>query len=236
MTFLPIISSAHGATSWDAGADLAANEVPNGNVNELSNPNGTFPEWSYGFRAAIAATELLNFGSMTDHTDSFGGSPSLQGWTNAGGLPGLAANVSTSAVTLNFGFSDLLPIAPNDMVMHPGSGFAIVARWTAPFAGTYTVNALWEDLDSNGGNGATGALVLDGTLLASGTWANGGGFTDARVLNLTAGQLLDFVVDPNGDPFFDNTRLNATIVVPEPSTPLLLSVLGGCLMMRRRRR
>ncbi len=78
--FLPIVLAlASGvsaqATIWDAGADLVANEAPNG-PQELINPNPTVPEWSYGYRLTLESTALTLFTSG-DHS---GASDAFQGF------------------------------------------------------------------------------------------------------------------------------------------------------------
>lgn len=214
---------------WTAGADLAANET----AGNTGNPNALVPEWSYGSRATAASSALTLF-SAADHV-----STPFQGFSN---VAFVGVNVSNSAVVVtNFGFGDNAPVAPLEMDVHPSANndFAVV-RWTAPSAGDYLVTAYWRDIDPHGGNGATGDVVLNGTLLSSFLWANGGNATLSTPLQLTllAGDKLDFVTGAAGDFSFDSTAFNAVIVaVPEPSTvALLLTGLGAIAVLGARRR
>jgi hypothetical protein len=124
------------------------------------------------------------------------------------------------------------------MLLHPSSGneYAVV-RWTAPVANTYYVSAYWQDEDPHGGNGATGDIVLNGTSLFSGSWANGGTAVTSGTLtlNLTAGARIDFLVGSSGDWAFDSTRFNATIIpIPEPSVSLFIPLGLVALAASRR--
>ena len=223
------------AATWVGGSDLAANEKPDG-PQELSNPNLTVPQWSYGYRAAVNSTSLTLF-AAANHVNSFSGSEDVEGWAspgNAFGIPIVLANVAgvpiTSPVSLN----------PNELLMHPNSGGAaseyVVARWTAPSAGLFTITTNWRDVDPNGGDGIAAYLVLNGTALFTANVPNGLSAADSRSLTLSTGDQLDFVVGPGagGSSAFDSTAVLATIT-PEPSTAAML-MLGsvGALSLRRR--
>jgi hypothetical protein len=222
---------------WDAGADLRSNEIPD-TPQELINPNFAVPQWSYGYRANVASTALTLFAGLSDHTNNYGNSSLVQGWTLGGGVPGMGVNISESPVIYNFGFGPLVPLNPGEISMHPQVGQHAVVRWTAPADGDYTINSHWEDQDPHGGSGAAGYVVINGVIVAGGPWANGvgNGFTDTdRTVPLVAGDVVDFVLDANGDFTFDTTKFNAT-VTPEPSAgAMLLLAMAGTLGVRRRR-
>jgi hypothetical protein len=234
LVFLAAFNSFVHAQDWVAGRDLKLNEL---SVQELSNPNFTIPEWSYGHRSTIASTSFTLYAGASDHTNAYGGSPDVQGWTLGGTVPAIGVHVGTAPVVYNFGLGPLLPLLPEEIAMHPQVGDAVVVRWTAPVAGTFTIDSFWQDLDPNGGSGALGAVVINGVVVASGAWANGvgTGFTDNdRVVTLAQGDLVDFVLDTNGDFSFDNTKFNATIV-PEPGSAAVLLGATALLALRRRR-
>jgi hypothetical protein len=227
---------AFGAVVWNAAADLRLNESPD-TPQELLNPNFAVPQWSYGYRNTVASLALTLFAGPGDHTNVYGGSPSVQGWTLGGVVPALGVNVSDSPVIFNFGPGNLVPLNPGEMSMHPQVGQHVVVRWTTPADGEYTINSHWEDQDPYGGSGAAGYVVINGLIVAGGPWSNGAGngFTDTnRTVPLVAGDVVDFVLDANGGFDFDTTKFNAT-VTPEPTTAAMLLLSTGLLGVRRRR-
>lgn len=221
------------AQTWDAAADLRANEL-NGS-NELLNPNGTVPEWSYGYRETPGGAALTLFSNAAgEHTNAAFGDENLEGWNSPGG-----------AFTIPFVLVDITNADPPAILMHPQDEAAArtydVVRWTAPAAGTYDVLATWVDSDAGGGNGAEAFVALNGTSVAgfNGAFPNGGSATyDNATLTLSAGDTLDFVIGPGADGGFgnDSTQFNANIsLIPEPAGLGLLG-LGGLTLLARRRR
>src|SRR6185295_14024054 len=96
---------------WIAGRDLALNEK---SVLELTNPNGTVPEWSYGYRSTVTGIALTLF-SAADHVN---GASNIEGWA----LPDtLGPVVFVNAGDLG---SDPVPhfsgfVAPHELLLHP---------------------------------------------------------------------------------------------------------------------
>lgn len=222
------------AQDWLAGRDFRTAELL-GSPLELQNPNYAVPEWSYGHRSIIASNGLTLY-SAGDHTNNYAGPPEVQGWSNAGNLPAVGVNVSASPVVFNFGPGPLAPLFPDEITMHPITGDDVVVRWTAPFAGTFTISSYWEDQDPYGGNGAAGYVVINGAVVASGAWANGSGtgFSDSnRVVSLVPGDTVDFVLDASGDYGYDSTKFNVGII-PEPGA--CAALLGGAALLALRRR
>lgn len=215
------------ATVWNAGADLVANEVPNG-PQELISVNPTVPEWSYGYRFTLESTALTLFPT----THHFGDSNPFQGF-----------NWNTTVVSVNTTaspqfWSSMGPFSPGEMFLHTGNSneFAIV-RWTAPAAGTYQLDADWRLLDGSS-TGITTSVVINGSAVFDQTVfpLPLGTSADSRSVTLNAGDIVDFALGPNGSNLSDVTAFNATVSnVPEPSSALLLT-LGGVAMLQRWRR
>jgi hypothetical protein len=215
-----VLTALSAKADWVAGRDLKANELPDGNGVEQIDPNTTVPQWSYGYRGTLNSTALTLF-TTAQHFNSFNGSSSVQGFTLGNGNDSLV-NLGSSDVIYNFGHGNLNALHPGDMYVHPGvpaaSAFEIV-RWTAPASGTYTLTGSWRDLDPNGGNGAEAAITVNGVSIFDQTFANNGNTATNLTETLTTGDLVDFIIGPNGDPSFDATAFNATITaVPEPAT------------------
>jgi hypothetical protein len=240
---------AQAAPIYNAGADLLANEQLN-NPSELSSTNFTVPEWSYGHRGTTLGTSLTPF-TPADHVNG-----TYQGFADVnsiccGALPNVIVNTGAPA-----GAPDGL-VATGEITMHPDGtgGFpnAIeekpVVRFTATLSGEYTLNALFEDVDDccgGAGQGVDVHVVLNGVSLfddnisREGSDALPDGTTFSTTLNLTSGDLLDFVVGTNGVLFGDNTRFNAIlefvpVPAPEPSSITLLG-LGALVLVRSARR
>ena len=223
------------ANLWDAGLDLKAHEFT---LNEALSTNSVAAAWSYGYRPAVAGLDFTPF-TIPEHTNALGGYAGLEGWAAGGTAPIIAVNTTASPLIFNNGPGPTAPLNPNEVFMHPGNGsHPSVLRWTAPAADSYTISTYWQDIDPYGGSGAAGYIVVNGVIAANGTWANGigQGFTDSnRTVALNAGDVVDFVLDSNGDYFNDSTKFGA-VIVPEPATStLLLAGCGGAALLRRRR-
>src|SRR5260221_9042130 len=108
---------------FNAGADLVANEVPNGSE---ANPNGT---WSYG--KATSATSA-GFTLLPTHTDALGGDPSFQGWL---GGESACCGISFPVEVANVTGATVSGIPSGSMLIHPANGDAAnpfpIVRWTA---------------------------------------------------------------------------------------------------------
>jgi hypothetical protein len=237
------------APIYNAGADLLANEQLN-NPGELSSTNFTVPQWSYGRRGTTLGTSFTPF-TPADHVNG-----TYQGFADVnsiccGPLPNVVVNTGAPA-----GSPDGL-VATGEITMHPdGTGSfpnpieeKPVVRFTATLSGEYTLNALFEDVDDccgGAGQGVDVHVVLNGVSLfdqsisREGSDALPDGTTFSTTLNLTSGDLLDFVVGTNGVLFGDNTRFNAIlefvpVPAPEPSSIALLG-LGTLVLVRSARR
>ncbi|MDX2037608.1 MAG: PEP-CTERM sorting domain-containing protein [Isosphaeraceae bacterium] len=116
-----------------------------------------------------------------------------------------------------------------------------VRRWVSEVTGMVTISGVLADIDTVDGNGVIGRIFLDDTQVYQQTLDNGNlqGIDYSFNLFVTAGQTLDFAIDPRGgDDRYDSTRFTALVrTVPEPGS-LLLTVLGfiagGFLLARFR--
>ena len=229
------------APVYNAGADMLANEEPDG---AEANPNGP---WSYVTRTITSGTTLNLFTTQA----SIG---AFEGWQDpnsqcCGALPNVVVN--TGAPT---GSPDGT-VATGEITMHPDGSTAgnfageekAVVRFTAPAAGQYSISALFEDVDDCCGQnspspGVDVHVVVNGTSVFDAAIARetepglpASTSYSTPSVTLAAGDVVDFVVGTNGHLFGDNTRFNATIeLIPEPASLALVAI--GLLAGGRRRR
>lgn len=123
-------------------------------------------------------------------------------------LPLVGINATyTAQVVKNF------PFPPRSVFVHPSiSGLAIIG-WKSPFTGMVNVSGFFSDLDPTGFNGVIWSVDLGSQTLATGIIANGG---PAQTFSLNdvfvkSGQVLYFIVDPDGDYTSDATGVDVTI-------------------------
>lgn len=105
---------------------------------------------------------------------------------------------------------------PNNTVwMHTDNGGLVVVSWLSPTSGAVDLVFSFADIDANGGDGIRYFVDRNNSTgqLATGVLLNGG---TSGVLTLTnvavgAGDRINFLVDPNGNHFFDSTAFTATV-------------------------
>jgi hypothetical protein len=106
-----------------------------------------------------------------------------------------------------------LPVSASVFV-HPGISGLVIIGWKSPFTGLVNVSGLFfSDLDPTGFNGVVWSVDRGSQTLASGTIANGGPAQTFSLTNVAvkAGQVLYFIVDPNGDYTSDSTGVDVIV-------------------------
>ncbi len=198
---------------WIADRDMVANEAMT--ATEAQNPNAVVPQWSYGYRGDIASAAITPFTAAQHVNITTGSNAGIEGFNaNIGSsTPSVWVNATANPIVR----SGLLNLDPGHLEVHPGpdgkANDVVVVRWTAPTAGLYEITASWRDNDPSSGNGAIGAIVRNGTTLFSQAWSNGGAAVSHHIpsVTLSAGEKIDFVVDANGDYYYDSTDLFAEV-------------------------
>jgi hypothetical protein len=202
-----------------------------------ANPNG---QWRYGYSAT-------QNGAGTAHPLKFNWG--LQLWTPAPGgasyTPYIARNTTGSTVNFTPTTGGLdVPVAAGAVIIHPGPEFGAYhysfAEWTVNITGVYALAGSFVNADTtNGGATVDAAVLLNGSVLGSGTVNSGASFFyNPGSLALTNGDVIRFAVGSGGNGYFhDIVQLSATIsAVPEPSTYAALAGLGALAFVAWRRR
>jgi hypothetical protein len=172
--------------------------------------------WSYG--KYDAGLDPTSFSPFTAYRLILG---SLSEYYNGPDDPNIIKNIGTSHVLI-YG----IDFQPNTVDFGPYLGPA-VARWTAPSAGIFQVDAVFATVQ--GINGAPDAYVYDATTLYDLGLVPAFGVDTVeyhQTLTLAADQSIDFVVWGGNK----TTEVSATITqVPEPSLMLLLGIALGAV-------
>lgn len=200
------------ATSYDAVTDFS------------SSTNTKTSTWSYRF-----ATDTIRDGSYS-LLPTYGPlvpqfSPPQSAWAVAGNIPFIGVNQTGSDATFIPGPGSGPFTWPNNtMLVHPGANPGLVVlSWLSPSTGFFDINFSFTDRDPNGGNGINWYVDKNATDLASGgVFAPSNPSSGLLSLNnvfVPAGARINFIVDPNGDFFFDSTGITATITSAAAATP-----------------
>jgi hypothetical protein len=177
-----------------------------------SNPNGV---WSYGWTASLGSTLTL----FTAANPVTCGYPYLQQWTI---IPGCPDNPFTTTPGLIYNGSDT-PHCKISACQPPGvlnfqpdnRGGYVVARWTAPRAGSYRIEGVFEGLDYVGPTTSDVHVLLNSTesLLSAPITSYLLPISFTLQAKLKAGDIIDFAVGygSNRNYYYDSTGGNATI-------------------------
>jgi hypothetical protein len=193
---------------------FVASELAAGAIS-FPGPLGGTLRLGYNFTPATPATFAT---ASLVHTDTWASAPALQGWhvPNGAIVPSLIVNVTATAVNTGFAIT-----GPGQMHLHPGHpsanaaaqpAAAAVLRFTVATGGVHTISGEFQSLNS--GIVTVDVLRNGVSILGSGAGADATAFFE--VLTLTAGDLIDFVVDDAGDIGSDSTGLYASIVPGSP--------------------
>lgn len=217
---LALHAQAPGYSDWNAGRDLALNEKPDGGAQESANPNATVPQWSYGYRTGITNTNLTLY-TAAEHLNVTGGIyAGYEGYGDTAQQYGAGVHVGTEGYT----FSGLETLAPDEIFTsvddHSTDGNNVI-RWTCPANGTYSYRVAWRDLDSRGGDGAAGYVVINGVQKFKGAWPNGSGqgAVTAGSVALNAGDVFDVLLNANSTDSSYDTAGTRIVITPGSTVP-----------------
>jgi hypothetical protein len=203
-------------TTFDVAADFSA----------TNNPNGV---WSYGWSSTL--TSALNlYPDIVNHSNG------LDVWTVLSwGCPNVSHNGTGSAID-----ESGIIWQPGQFSLHPGGGGEYShARWTAPYAGTFDIAAMFTGTDFWRGPTTDVHVLHNDTSLFDGL-INGFGNTSSFSMTVSVGigDIIDFAVGYGiNDNYNDNTALSATIsAIPAPGALMLGGIGAGFVGWLRRRR
>jgi hypothetical protein len=108
---------------------------------------------------------------------------------------------------------------------HPGHSAktATIVRWTAPQGGTFAVGGVLKHPNKNGTGVVAHAWSSKLGLLGRWSALNNEAKTDVAAVKLEAGDVVDFVVEPNGTDSFDSYNWSPTIRLTKPAGKLAVN-------------
>lgn len=201
---------------------------------DFSTTSSTSGVWQYGYASTLGGA----FGLGANKT-TYGAANDVVAWSPAGTFwPTVALN--TGAAQVDFGASNLVHLATQQGLLHPGAGgeFAVVRlSITSNFTGQLQTE--FAGIDAVGTTTDVHVL-LNGISLFSrliGGYGQTQSFDSTRAFH--AGDVIDFAVGvgSNGNYSDDSTGFKATLstvapAVPEPTSAALL--MAGLAVARRR--
>src|SRR6478736_9710269 len=212
---LSLVTSAASAASYDIAGSFAALPAATAPFSYGYSNNGVFTAYDVATANCAGITGLA-----CDYASNY----------NNNTLPAVGINTTGSMIS-----TGTVGIPTNMLFLHPvgeNSGLAsgdTIVRFTAPVTSVYKLSGLFTvlDVNSSGVNvsimGPSGNAILAAYGLG-GAWGTEKSFDN--LVNLSAGQTLDFVVNSNGSYYNDSTGLSGTIAaVPEPASWAMM--VGG---------
>ena len=210
-------NTAHAVAVYSAAGDFSA----------TNNPNGV---WSYGWStttgsafnldAVKATVSALNVWEGIPASDSFGN-------------PSITFNSTSNPISISGTIW-----TPSRLAFHPGStGQNAIVRWTAPTAGLFAIDAVFQGRSQAAGATTDVHVLHDSASLFNGAvlgFGSGSGPSFQGTVVVLAGDTIDFTVGfgGNGTYLFDTTQLDATIsAVPEPAKLTILASGAVALLL-----
>lgn len=194
------------AATYDATSDFQTSSNSFGNV------------WSYGYSSSSTSY------SMTLFDTAVGGNAWIMNGYNTLGTPAIWQNTTGSTA---YG------VTPGQISLHPGPaayGDFTILRFTAPSSDNYTITGQFFVGDFGSMNGS---IVLNGDIanpLQYFSNTTDASFFAPLALNMASGQTLDFVVGNNGNFYYGNTPITASISTSAVPVPAAIWLLGSGLL------
>lgn len=166
--------------------------------------------------------EYLGFGDLpllNNFSRDLAGKPGLFAWHGAGDTPSATINSNDKGVEFL-----TIKMPPKSVAVHPSPKAPVAVGFRAPISGEFTVDGKLVDADPNCGDGINWSIDLrrgsSVENVARGGFGNGGeqsftkrnGADRLSRLRLSAGDLLQFAIDPKGDYGCDTTLIEVDIV------------------------
>lgn len=202
-----------------------------------SNPSGS---WTYG-AGTLGTSNFTAFDHYTSNCTT-AGFACWQPPVTSLNVPLVGLNQTSS--TINSG-TVVIPTGVLDI--HPGQSTDVIVQWTAPAAGTYDIEGFFELLDVSP-SGVIGSVYNGSNLLYTGTLTGpgavhpgtiGGKETFSLNATLSAGDVISFGVNNDGNYLFDSTGFDATITpriaTPEPGSIGLVAAAALAIFEAKRR-
>jgi hypothetical protein len=211
------------AQTFDAAAEFSP----------TANPTAV---WSYGYTTTLGGSFNLytENGKYPNPDESL---TELDYWGENIQFHDPAVMHNGTGVTQNL---DTVTYQPGQLAAHPGpNGEYSVIRFTAPVAGTYSLQATFTGIDFEFPTTTDvhvlvgGISVFDGEVTAFGS---GPSYTADALLAI--GEVVDFTIGygSNGNFIGDSTGVAAVMVIPEPSTYFMAAMGIVVLLFARRRK